>query len=157
MISPDDNPQKNLEHAIHRTLRALPARRAPVSLEQRVLAEIARRAALPWWSKSFVHWPMGARLGFAVVCAGIVKLLLMGSVWAAGGFDAGEFRAAFAQPFAWLEAGRALLQACTGLLDIIHRNIPPLWLYGGLAVVATAYATLLGLGAAAYRALTLQR
>ncbi len=157
MIPPAENSSDKLERSIHRTLRALPARRAPASLEQRVLAEIARRAAQPWWSKSFLHWPMGARLGFVVICAGIVKLLLMGSVWAAGGFDAGEFRAAFAQPFAWLEAGRALLQAFTGFLDIIHRNIPPLWLYGGLAVVATAYATLLGLGAAAYRALTVQR
>jgi hypothetical protein len=157
MIPPAENPQEKLARSIHRTLQSLPARRAPAALEQRVLAEIARRAALPWWSKSFVHWPMGARIGFLVVCAGIVKLLLMGSVWAAGGFDGGEFRAAFAQPFAWFEASRALLHAFTGFLEIIHRNIPPLWLYGGLAVVATAYATLVGLGAAAYRALAAQR
>lgn len=157
MIPPSEHPREKLEHAIHRTLRELPPRRAPLSLEQRVLAEIARRAALPWWSKSFIHWPMGARLGFLVVCAGIVKLVLMGSVWAAGGFDGGEFRTAFAQPFAWFEAGRALLHAFTGFLEIIHRNIPPLWLYGGLAVVATAYATLIGLGAAAYKVLAIRR
>ena len=42
-----ENHQEKLERAIHQTLRALPPRRAPRSLEDRVFAELARRAALP--------------------------------------------------------------------------------------------------------------
>ena len=40
---------------------------------------------------------------------------------------------------------------------VLYRSIPPLWLYGGLAFVALMYATLLGLGTAAYRMLYAQR
>lgn len=42
-LSPQD-----LEKLIHQTLRALPDRKAPRSLEHRVLAAIAARQALPW-------------------------------------------------------------------------------------------------------------
>lgn len=152
---PDNN--EKLERLVHRTLRDLPARAAPRSLEGRVLAELSRLAALPWWRKSFVHWPVPARAAFLAVSVGIVKLVLMAAVWVMAGFDTAQFRDAFAQPFSWMESGLSLIQAITGFFDIMVRNIPPLWLYGSLAVVAALYATLFGLGAAAYRALHAQR
>lgn len=153
------SPQNNdrLERAIHRTLRELPARPAPRSLEQRVLAEIARRAALPWWRKSFVHWPVPARAGFIVVLIGTVKIALMGAVWVTAGFDGAQFREAFATQFTWMENGFAVVHAIRDFFDIIFRNIPPLWIYAGLAFLATMYATLFGLGAAAYKTLCADR
>jgi hypothetical protein len=49
-MSPNpENNERKLERLIHETLRELPARQAPSSLENRVLAELARRTALPWW------------------------------------------------------------------------------------------------------------
>lgn len=142
-----------LEKFVHRTLRDLPARRAPRSLEQRVLAELAHRAALPWWHKSFVHWPVPVRAVFLLASAGVVKLVLMATVWAMAGFDAAGLQSAFAQPIAWWESGRTVVNATANFFDVMLRNIPALLLYGGLAFFATMYAALFGLGAAAYRAL----
>jgi hypothetical protein len=149
-------PHDELEKFVHRTLRDLPARRAPHSLEQRVLAELSRRAALPWWHKSFIHWPVPARAAFFVVSLAVVKLMLMATVWAMVGFDLAAVQSAFAQPIAWWEGGRAVLTATTGFVEVMLRNIPSLLLYGGLAFVAMVYAALFGLGAAAYKALRAQ-
>lgn len=152
---PRENPK--LERLIHQTLRELPARRAPRSLEGRVLAEIARRAALPWWRKSFAHWPMAARAVFLLLSAGLVKLALMATVWVMAGFDNLQFREAISTKFAWVEAlgvvARTLIEAGNSSLQ----NLPALWLYGGIAVVGALYVTLFGLGAAAYRALYAHR
>lgn len=153
----NESREQKLERMIHRTLRELPARPAPRSLETRVMAEIARRAALPWWRKSFTHWPLTARALFAVACLGLVKVALMGGVWVMAGFDPAQFREAFAQQFSWMQSGLVVVEAITGFFEIIGRNIPSLWLYGGLAVIATLYVTLFGLGAAAYKALQGQR
>lgn len=156
-MSPETNKPDPLERAIHRTLRELPPRRAPQALEQRVLAEIARRVALPWWRKSFAHWPLVARAAFLVLCIGTVKMVLMGSVWVMAGFDPAQFREAFAVQFTWMESGLAVVQAIKGFGEIMLRNIPTLWLYGAAAFIATMYVALFGLGAAAYRTLYAQR
>jgi len=156
-MTPMREPHEEMERLIHRTLRDLPPRRAPHSIEQRVLAEIARRAALPWWRKSFVHWPVPARAGFILLCAGLVKLALMGGVWIMAGFDAAQFKAAFAQPFAWMESGLVVVNAIAAFFDIILRNIPPVWLYGSLIFFASIYAALFGLGAAVYKAVVAPR
>ncbi|MDO8545676.1 MAG: hypothetical protein Q7S40_34975 [Opitutaceae bacterium] len=155
MISPENN--ERLERAIQQTLRQLPPRSAPRSLESRVLAEIERRAALPWWRKSFAHWPIAARAGFIVLSTGIVKLALMATVWVMAGFDPQQYRNAFAPQFAWMDRGLAVVGAITSSFEIILRNIPPLWLYGSIIFVGAMYVALFGLGAAAYRALRPQR
>lgn len=154
MIPSPDNHEK-LEHLIHKTLRELPARRAPRSLEQRVLAEIERRALLPWWRKSFAHWPIAARACFLLASLGVIKVALWGAVWVMAGFDSAQFREAFAPQFTWMESGLALVHAITGFFDIMVRNIPPVWLYGSLAFIAATYFALFGLGAAAYRSFSL--
>lgn len=151
-----DNDEK-MERLIRATLRDLPARRAPRSLEARVLAELERRAALPWWRRSFVHWPMLARVAFVLGCAGLAKGFVMVGIWASSGFDAARFREVFAQQFAWMESGLTVVHAIAGCYEIMSRNIPALWLYGAIAFVVTMYLALFGLGAAAYKALNAQR
>jgi hypothetical protein len=146
-----------LEQSLRTAVRGLPLRRAPESLEQRVLAEIARRVALPWWRKSFVHWPVAARAGFILLCAGVVKSVLMGAVWLMAGFDTAQFKAAFAQEYSWFEKGVTVFHAMTGFIEILLRNIPSGWLYAGLLVFAAMYATLFGIGAAAYKAVRAPR
>src|SRR5437773_8945657 len=103
-MNPSPDHDERLERVVDRTLRELPPRRAPISLEQRVLAEIARRVALPWWHKSFAHWPVPVRAVFMVVLAGVIKLVLIGGVWIMTGFDGAQFREAFATQFTWLES-----------------------------------------------------
>jgi hypothetical protein len=152
-MNPSPNDGGKLEELVHRTLREIPVRRAPRSLELRVLAEIERRLALPWWRKSFAHWPNLARAAFIILCAALVRLALTGGGWLIGGFAPPEIKTAFAQQFSWMESGLAVVHAIAGVCEIMSRNIPSLWLYVGLVFFATLYAALFGLGAAAYKAL----
>lgn len=154
-MNPSPQREQNLEQAIHRALRDLPPRPAPHSLEQRVLAEIARRAALPWWRKSFVHWPVAARAAFVGLCIGVAAALVVSGVWIMAG--AAPLREALVLHFAWIENLVAVAKAIGGVFEIMMRNIPALWLYGALAFVASMYVALFGLGAAAYRTLYAQR
>lgn len=150
MNSPE---QPNLERLVRAALRDLPLRRAPNSLEQRVQAEIARRAALPWWRQSFVHWPTVVQTAFVVLCLGAIKVVLMATMWLSSAIDTVQFRAAFATELRWAHSGLQLLNTAADVGDMLMRSIPPLWLYGGAAIIVALYLALFGLGAAAYRTL----
>jgi len=150
-MNPHD-PEK-LERLIHRTLRSLPDLRAPHTLEARVLAAVAARAALPWWRQPFPAWPFAARAIFVLLSATVAT----GLVWLgmSGGLpDVAQLWARISAPFGELSA---LAASVANFTEIVTRAIPPLWLYGGIALVATLYTTLFGLGAAAYRTLYVQR
>lgn len=146
---------EQLEQIIHRTLKSLPARPAPRSLESRVLAAIEARAALPWWKQSFTHWPVAARCVFIVVAAAVTKLVLMGTVWAMAGFNSAELADAF--QFPWLESLNHTVRWAGDYALRLVSLIPPLWLYAALGGIAALYATLFGLGATAYRTLFADR
>lgn len=145
---------EKMQQALNAALRSVPLRRAPTTLEARVLGELERRAALPGWRRSFTHWPWPQRAIFIVVCAALVGWTLVGG-----------FSAAVATPslnevgallLSWAQPALALVASAGGLVALLVRVIPPLWLYGGMAVGAMLYVTLFGLGAAAYRTLYLR-
>jgi hypothetical protein len=98
-----------------------------------------------------------ALAGFVVLSAALVKLVFLAGIWITSGFDPAPFKEAIAQPVSWVESGLAVVYAITGFFAIMLRNIPPLWLYGGLIFFASMYAALFGLGAAAYKALRAAR
>lgn len=144
---------EQLEQLVHRELRALPLRKAPRTLEARVLAAIEHQAAVAWYHKSWTYWPAAVRAAFLAVATGV----------------AGGFMAAFYLMFNGVDTG-ALVESAGTRLGFLTRfyhvavwivdyaasafgSIPPLWLYGGLALVGALYATFFGLGAAAYRTL----
>ena len=154
-MNPPD--EQKLERLIHATLRELPPQRAPDSLAARVLAELARRAALPWWRQSFVHWPLPARAVFVVASAAFAKVGIMAAVWAMAGFDGTAFREAFSTQFAWVRAAASVGNAFGDFCTVMLHSIPPLWLYGAAAVVGALYFTLFGLGTFAYRTLYANR
>jgi hypothetical protein len=156
-MTPTPDHEEKMEQLIHRTLRELPPRRAPNTLAQRVLGELQRRAALPWWRKSFGHWPIAARAGFILFSAGIIRLALMLNGWVRAGVESAQYKETVAQQFSWMDSTVAVFHAIGGFFEIMFRNIPALWLYGGLAFFATMYLALFGLGAAAYKALYAQR
>jgi len=154
-MSPSPENEQHLERFIHQALRDLPPRRAPRTLEARVLAEIERRAALPWWRKSFAHWPPIARVVFLIVGVGVAALAA--TVWTKAGFDVAQLRAAFAPELARLASIVSLGEWLRDFAATLLGVIPPLWLYGTLALVAAMYAAFFGLGAAAYRTLYADR
>ena len=148
-MTPSPDNDEKIEQLVHRALRELPLRRAPRSLEQRVLAEIERRATLPWWRRSFSHWPTLARVGFVALCAGLVRVVLASSGSVSAEFAPSEFTNAVAQQFSWMESGLVIVRALASFCEIMSRNIHALWLYAGLVFFASAYAAIFGLGAAA--------
>jgi hypothetical protein len=151
-MKPLPNSPDPLEQAVHRALRQLPERTAPAALEQRVLAEIARRVALPWWRKSFAYWPTVAKIVFLTACVAVVPLAWFASNLISAGLDSADWRSTLPNAAAWLHATTTVLQALAIPLETILHSIPALWLYGALAVFAAVYAALFGLGAAAYKA-----
>lgn len=144
---------EELEKLIHQTLRSVPDRRAPRSLESRVLAAIEARAALPWWKQSFTQWPVAARCVFLLLSGGVVKLAFMASVWVMAGFDAKQYTNAFSTQFSWVERLGNFANSISEFCSVLWHAIPPVYLYGGLFCLASLYLTLFGLGAAAYRTL----
>jgi hypothetical protein len=151
MSNDRDESERRLESAIDELLSELPRRKAPSSLEARVLAEISLRAALPWWKRSFAGWPGIARVGFVVLCVGLVGLALAGGVWAVENLGSPAL-GALSSP--GTRHVLALMSVAGDLASLVH-FVPPQWVYEGLAASVVLYAMLFGLGVAAYRTLYL--
>jgi hypothetical protein len=134
-----------LERLLDRALHELPLRRAPLTLESRVLGELNRRAALPWWRRSFAHWPLLARAGFLLICAALIRLAFLGGATAVTGV----------RSLSWVREVGGLTASAANLVAVLAHIQPPTWAYAGMAVCAVMYAVLFGLGAAGYRALYL--
>jgi hypothetical protein len=147
------NPDE-LERFIHQTLRALPDRKAPGTLEARVLAEVERRAAIPWWHKSWSYWPQPVRAAFLILCGGLVILV---GFYAQAGFDSTRLNAAATPALTLAGQVWGIVRGFSDFVAMIARHIPSLWFYGTIAFVAGLYAMLFGLGAAAYRTLWVHR
>ena len=135
---------------LHRALRDLPDIAAPRSLEERVLAGIAARAALPWWRQSVAAWPQPARIALVTAClavaAGLTQLVTTGvRDGAAVARGAETWLAPVSDSWAALHTAANAISATVAL-------VPPLWLFG-LAATAALGAALLGGGIAAYRSL----
>jgi len=147
-------PDEALERLLEGTLRELPLRRAPVSLESRVFGELERRASLPWWRRSFMHWPAPARAAFLLMCGALVALAFMGGAAAVAGLS--TLLESDAPSLSWAHQIGAFMGSAVNLATLLARTLPVAWLYQGIAVCAVLYAVLFGLGAAVYRTLYLQ-
>ncbi len=148
---------EKLEAAIHRVLRSVPDRQAPAGLEGRVLSELGRLAALPWWRRSFAHWPLAARAAFFVGSAAAAALVVGGLVRLGLPAGADALASGVGQRFAWVAATRDVAAAVGAKALLVLGAIPPLWLYGAAGAIALCYATLAVIGAATYRALSFGR
>ena len=144
--------EDRLERLLGDTMRGVPARPAPRTLESRVLGELARRASQPWWRRSFGHWPAFARVGWVTACGALIGITLLRGPWTVA---AGSLQGAGAVG-SWVRQAWAI----TGMLGSLGASlvdaIPAPWLLLGLSAAALLYAFLFGLGAAAYRLLYLQ-
>ncbi|HTP38938.1 MAG TPA: hypothetical protein VMI92_05140 [Steroidobacteraceae bacterium] len=131
-----DREDAELERRVHRVLRAQPLRRAPVTLQQRVLDALRTQPALPWWRRSLLHWPRPAQALFALTAAGAAYLSTQVMGWCSMRLDANPV---------------------TSLVQMLGHNIPTAWLYAAGFAIATLYAAGLGLGAIAWRTLFTNR
>jgi hypothetical protein len=156
-MTPPDR-EKQWESLLDRTLRDLPPRLAPPTLEARVNEELQRRAASPRWRRSFLQWPLLTRAVFLATCCGVAVLTILEGTWSfalayswheVGAFPDSEF------PLAWARSTLTLATSASDLASRLAGSIPTTWIYGALGLGAILYATLFGLGATAYRALYL--
>jgi hypothetical protein len=154
-IEPNREQQEaRLERLIHEVLRDQPPRRAPASLEARVLAAIEREA-LPWWRTGFAHWPLGARAATFAVLLLVSKLTLDAIVWL------------FASPTpvshtveSTISRARSTASVFSSLLELGQTfldMVPAHWITIALVFAAGMYFTLFVLGATAYRTLYLNK
>lgn len=156
---PDDpvpGDEDGLARLLDGVLRDLGPRRAPPTLESRVLAQIARRRMNPGTLRSFRHWPLGARALFLAVSFALIGIMLAGVAGVPfpaplDQLSSGEWLRPVAIAAAFLQSLPASFAAITALADA-----PAAWLTTALAAVALLYAALFGLGAAAYRLLYLR-
>jgi len=116
-----------------------------------ILAELERRAALPWWRQSFAHWPAAMRSVFLVISAAAAAILIGGLFLVTRSPETAQVAGAVSERFGWLLVLRSMVDGAQGTAGVVFRAIPPLWLYGSLAFLGVCYATVIGVGAAAYR------
>lgn len=127
---------------MNRMLRRLPERPAPAGFEARVMAEIARRAALPWWRRSYATWPLAARV-----------LFFIGSAFAAAVLVVGVSRVA-PSVSNWSSSWSSAFAVFRLVGGSLFSRIPVSVLYGIGGTIVLGYAMLVGVGSALYRNLT---
>jgi hypothetical protein len=145
---PDDR-ERQLAAWVDEAVRHMPMRRAPASLEVRVLDDIRRASRQAGWRRGFMHWSASIRAAFVIASlAAMVTLLWMG-VGNVGDAESGVF--------AWLQPGMAAITLAGELTMRLGALIPTTWLYAVVGAGGLLYAALFGLGATAYRTLYLPR
>jgi hypothetical protein len=154
-MNPD--PNDKMEAAVSRLLRRMPDRRAPAGLEGRVLAEIARRAALPWWRTSFANWPAAARYLFLAAAVLAAGLLGAGVFLLSRSSGAQAVQGGINSSLAWFDLGRDVALAARDRAASLLASMPSLWVYGICGAVGISYVALGALGAATYRAFNAAR
>jgi hypothetical protein len=152
---PNQDPPETdrVERLLDDTLRRLPLRRAPRSLEARVLGELDRRSSQAWWRRSFAHWPQAARAGFVAAGGALAGLVLLGGSWLAVAVRTLDVAGPAS---AWVRRVASVTGTAGNLAASLADAIPRTWLELGLVAAVVLYACLFGLGAAAYRMLYLQ-
>jgi hypothetical protein len=143
--------ERDLEQLVGRALRELPPRRAPLTLEARVLQALERQAVRPWWQRGFGRWPWGMRIAFGSICLALGALTIPSSSRVLA--ELGAFHALM---LPWLQETVALTGALRAVTGTFTRSVPADWLYVGLGASAALYAALFGLAIAAYRLLYVQ-
>jgi hypothetical protein len=143
-MSADRNRHDEIERQVTRALQGQPPRRAPSTLEWRVLAQIDAGATAIGWRRGFAHWPVAARVAFLAASVGVVKVALLVAMWLATPLASPAVSAQLPSQITWLQT---LLVA---MGSVVH-TVPSVWVHGGIAILAIMYVALFGIGASAYR------
>lgn len=148
------HPDEELEHLIDRELRRLPDRAAPGSLMPRVMQAIAARQALPWWRKSFAHWPVPVRLAFLAGSSGLVALVAY-LVWGVStGLTLGALGAEIRPWISGFSTVRSLVETLGSAVLILAKAAGPWLMWSAITIAAVSYLTTIGLGTVCWRLAT---
>jgi hypothetical protein len=143
-MSADRNRHDEIERQVTRALQEQPARRAPSTLERRVLAQIEVGATALGWRSGFAHWPVAARVVFLAASVGVVKVALLVATWLATPLASPAVSVQLPSQVSWVQT----LFVAIG--SAMH-TVPSVWVHAGIAILALMYVALFGIGASAYR------
>jgi hypothetical protein len=152
-IDRDESLDREIEARLAQALRTLPERRAPATLESRVLDALARRVPLPWWRRSFGEWPAAARVAFGVTSTVLVVLTVLAA--AAANANLGSLGASHALSTPVLHDASVFFVITRTLSVSLTSILSSSWVLGCLIASAALYAALFGLAIAGYRTLYL--
>ena len=152
-IDRDESLDREMEARLGQALRTLPERRAPATLESRVLDALARRVPLPWWRRSFAEWPAAARVAFGVTSAVLVVLTVLAA--AAANANLGALGGSHALSTPVLHDASVFFDITRTLSVLLASILSSSWVLGCLIAGAALYAALFGLAIAGYRTLYL--
>ena len=145
--------ERQLEQFIGALLGQQPLRQAPTTLEHRVLRELALRASRPWWLQGFSRWPWAARVLFLPLGLGLVQLSFLTTARLVALWQTLRLSAPASSAQSGLQTLGNLSLAVQSLGNMVAREIPQVWIYGGAGLALLVYAAMFGLGAAAFRTL----
>ncbi len=152
-IDRDESIDREMEVRVGQALRTLPDRRAPATLESRVLDALARRVPLPWWRRSFGEWPAPARVAFGVTSAVLVVITVLAVAAATANLGSLGAPPALATPV--LRDASVFFVITRSLSVSLASILASSWVLGCLIASAALYAALFGLAIAGYRTLYL--
>lgn len=147
------------EDALTQLLRSIPLRPAPTSLKPRVMQQLAKSRAMPWWTRGFAHWPIAMRVSFLAASLALIAVSILYARWAT--LDDGVLHRLEVWSLSWINPATwsmASATAPTSASDIgiyLARFLASDWLSVLMTIAALLYAALTGLGVLAYRTLYL--
>jgi hypothetical protein len=147
------NPEyaKQLEAQIDRVLQHLPELEAPATLLPRVWAEIERRAALPWYRRAWVTWPVGLQAAALVVLAILFGGLCLGGWQITHSAEVADATQTAGRWFAGFTLVANTLSALGNALVLAVKQLGPIFLGACVVVGLATYLSCLGLGTAFVR------
>lgn len=148
----NNTPPDSLERLIDGVLKDQPLRRAPASLEARVLARIELQQSA---SMGFARWPMAARFALLVALLAIAKLTVDLFVWIFSS-DTPVIQTV-ENSVGWAKSTASLFSTMVTLGHALFSAIPSYVITLALVFSAGMYITLFVLGATAYRTLYLNK
>jgi hypothetical protein len=147
--------EAQLERIIGNVLRDQPMRRAPASLEARVLARIEQLQDVPWWRGSFSSWPMAARLALLMILLGVAKLTVDLVVWLFSSPTPVTYTVE--SSVTWARSTANVFSSLITLGHALLSAIPSHWITVAIVFAAGMYLMLFALSATAYRTLYMNK
>lgn len=139
--------REQLERLMQRALSELPLRRAPQSLERRVIE------ALEFRRRGFAAWPLVARAALIACCLASAIVVILGLKELAIGLATLPADPSIAGRLHALREVADAAAALGALIAQLVRMIPPAWLLSALLATAFLYVTLFALVAIGYSTL----
>jgi hypothetical protein len=141
--------QNQLECEIDRELKGLPNLSAPAGFSQRVMR--ALQAPAPWYSESWLRWPIGLRAASLVLLLAIFGGLCVGASYLGHWNLASAASHQFQSSFAWASPIWNTAAALSSAVVLVVKKLGTGFWAGCIVAVGLSYALCMGVGTVYFR------